>query len=359
MKTHQRFLVLTTLLSAVFSPAFMQTPTPSPTQSADLHPSGWIDMMDLFVFSAGWGATTGPPRGDLNGNARCGPEDLLTLLGKWHTTSALPLETITIPISNLPPGARQMELVRIPAGTFEMGSPDSERGRYLDWEGPVHTVTLTNDFYIGETEVTQAQWKAIMGDSPADNLGVGNNYPVYFVSWSRANGFLSRLDAQSDYSGFRLPTEAEWEYACRAGTRTRFHYGDSLGCDDGCQNCVAGTLPGNRSDYMWYCWNWDTPYGAKPVGQLLPNAFGLYDMHGNVWEWCQDWFQEDYYSQPGATALNPLCTNSAYGCRVVRGGYWSHSADGCRSALRDRSYPTHSGYGIGVRVALPVSPQDR
>ena len=274
-------------------------------------------------------------------------------------------DIITIDIPNLPADARPMRLVRIPAGTFQMGSPDTERGRFEDWEGLVHTVTLTNDFYIGETEVTQAQWQAIMGNNPAHGYGVGNDYPVYFVSWNditQANGFLDRLDAQTSYSGSRLPTEAEWEYACRAGTQTRFYFGDSLGCDDYSPNCAAGLLPGSRSDYMWYDWSDGQngyPWGAKEVATLLPNQFGLYDMSGNLWEWCEDWFQEDFYSQQGATYLNPLCTNSASGYRVIRGGTWDYRARYCRSAMRYWNRPVSLNNTLGFRVVLPVSSIDR
>jgi formylglycine-generating enzyme required for sulfatase activity len=204
-----------------------------------------------------------------------------------------------------------------------------------------------------------------MGNNPAYSYGVGNDYPVYYVSWNditQANGFLDRLDAQTSYSGFRLPTEAEWEYACRAGTQTRFYFGDSLGCDDYSQNCTAGLLPGNRSDYMWYLWSNGYnghPPGAKGVATLLPNQFGLYDMSGNLWEWCEDWFQEDFYSQPGAAYPNPLYTNPASGYRVVRGGDWDTSARTCRSAVRYRGRPPYRFYFIGFRVVLPSSSIDQ
>ena len=259
---------------------------------------------------------------------------------------------ITIDIPGLPEGARPMRLVRIPAGTFQMGSPDTERGRDPD-EGPVHTVTITHDFYIGETEVTQAQWQALMGENPSTRsttYGIGSDYPVYYVSWdeiTQANGFLAQLDSQTSYNGFRLPTEAEWEYACRAGTNTRFYFGDNLSCDDSCGACAFA------DQYMWWCGN-DSPYGSKPVRSKAPNAFGLYDMHGNVWEWCQDWWQADFYSQAGATYPNPLCSNSASDSRVKRGGSWVNIARNCRSALRYRYGPFRVTY-IGFRVVLPVS----
>jgi len=264
--------------------------------------------------------------------------------------------TITIDIPNLPQGARMMKLVRIPRGSFQMGSPESERSRDKT-EGPVHLVMIDYDFYMGETEVTQAQWEAIMGSNPANSWGVGHDYPVYDVSWNdirQSNGFLDRLDEQTSQNGFRLPTEAEWEYACRAGTQTRFFFGDSLGGDDRSQNCSAGTLPGNRSDYMWFDWS-DGANGflrlSKEVGILLPNQWGLYDMHGNLWEWCEDYWHSNY---TGATSDGSawILPTSMY--RVVRGGVWSNYAEFCRSAKREGSYP--SGHTtVGFRVVLPVS----
>ncbi|MCG3141134.1 MAG: Hercynine oxygenase [Anaerolineae bacterium] len=263
-------------------------------------------------------------------------------------------DIITIDIQNFAqnfPGARQMKLVRIPAGTFQMGSPDTERGRYSDWEGPVHTVTITNDFYMGETEVTQAQWQAIMGSNPASGYGVGLDYPVYNISWNditQTNGFLERMDAQSSYNGFRLPTEAEWEYACRAETSTRFSFGDNLSCDDSCGACALA------SQYMVWCGN--DQDRSEPVGPpRLHNAFGLFDMHGNVWEWCQDGFLSDFYNQPEATLPNPLCTNET-GYRVVRGGDWKIDAKYCRSSMRTRWYSsTGPRLYVGLRVVLPAS----
>ncbi|MCA9426273.1 MAG: SUMF1/EgtB/PvdO family nonheme iron enzyme [Candidatus Omnitrophica bacterium] len=288
-------------------------------------------------------------RSDVNQDSVVNAEDLVILMQDWGKVNDP--EKITIEIPGLPEGARPMRLVRIPAGTFQMGAPDAERGRNTTWESPVHTVTLTNDYFMGETEVTQAQWQAIMGSNPAQNYGVGNDYPVYYVyreDITGSTGFLSRLDAQSRYNGFRLPTEAEWEYACRAGTRTRFSFGDALSCDDSCGTCPLA------DQHMWWCGN-NSPDGSKPVGGKVPNAFGLFDMHGNVWEWCQDFWSPVFYSQPEATRPNPLCTDSFYGPRVIRGGHWAYHAWSCRSAMRTGN----SGggyYYLGFRVVLPASP---
>jgi len=244
------------------------------------------------------------------------------------------------------PGDVKMEFVRIPAGSFMMGSPDSERGRYSD-EGPMHKVTINYDFYMGKSEVTQGQWKAVMADNPARRYGVGDDYPVSHVSWEACQQFVNALNRAGLPGMFRLPSEAEWEYACRAGTRTRFYFGDSLESGDACENCSAGMLPGRRADYMWFCGGKDCPdnpdFGTIGVGQLKPNAFGLYDMHGNVWEWCLDEYHFNYEGAP--TDGRPWL--GRYGtARVLRGGGWGYHARNCRSAVRcgyspDRGYTFH------------------
>ena len=281
--------------------------------------------------------------------ATLSPTPTITRSPTW--TPDLNREVITVDIPGMPENARPMRLVRIPAGSFMMGSPETERGRDPEcWEGPVHQVTIGSDFYMCETEVTQAQWKALMGTILASGeFGVGNDCPVYFVSWNNCQSFLTALN-HIGQGTFRLPSEAEWEYACRAGTTTRFYFGDTLGCNDWNQDCAAGTLPGNRSDYMWWLGN-NTPNGNKPVHSKLPNGFGLYDMHGNVLEWCQDWFQSNFYSQPGATQFNPLCTDPDSGVRVVRGGAWAIEAFNCRSATRNAGYLDDKYSYIGFRVA--------
>ena len=237
---------------------------------------------------------------------------VISMAGAAQTSAG---QTVTLTL----PGGVKLETVQIPAGSFQMGSPEAERGRYSD-EGPVHTVNINYDFYIGKYEVTQAQYKAIMGSNPVYRCGIGDNYPVSHISWDHCQAFIGKLN-QLDMGTFRLPSEAEWEYACRAGTQQRFYFGNSFGAGDTCQDCKAGTLPGKRSDYMWYCGNNAAPgepdFGAKPVGQKLPNAFGMYDMHGNIWEWCQDEYHPNY---KGAPTDGSAWQGRGRAARTLRGG---------------------------------------
>ncbi|MCZ6603249.1 MAG: formylglycine-generating enzyme family protein [Planctomycetota bacterium] len=207
--------------------------------------------------------------------------------------------------------------VGLPGGTFEMGSPESESGR-MEWEGPVHKVSLS-PFLIAKYEVSQAEWKKVMGNRRSrfegDTLPVGN------VFWEDCQEFCTK-------AGLSLPTEAEWEYACRAGT----------------SGAYAGT--GKLDDMGWSKENSGGP--PHPVGEKLPNDFGLHDMHGSVLEWCEDWFQEDFY-QESTGVIDPLCENSGSGSRVVRGGSWYDPARVCRSAGRGRIPPSSRIEALGFR----------
>jgi formylglycine-generating enzyme required for sulfatase activity len=219
-----------------------------------------------------------------------------------------------------------MKLVLIRPGKFMMGSPDSEQGRDGN-EGPQHEVIITKPFYIGLTEVTQAQYEAIMGANPSKFTGPTN--PVDSVIWDEATEFCRKLSEKTGKT-VRLPTEAEWEYACRAGSKTRFSFGDS--------DSVLG-------DYAWYGSN--SGGKTQPVGQKKPNAWGLYDMHGNVWEWCADWFGS--YSSGSST--DPQGAGSG-GRRVVRGGSWHGIAtDSFRCAYRTDRAPSDRNVFYGFRCA--------
>jgi len=203
-----------------------------------------------------------------------------------------------------------MKLALIPAGEFAMGSPESD-DHATESEKPQHKVRITKPFYLGVHEVTQAEYEKVTGENPSRFIGASN--PVEHVSWHDATEFCKRLSAEEGKT-YRLPTEAEWEYACRAGTTKQYSFGD------------AWTSLG---EYAWYANNSDTK--THLVGEKKPNAWGLYDMHGNVYEWCQDRFGEDYYAG-SPTDDPPGPERGAY--RVVRGGCWGGVAWFCRAAGR-------------------------
>jgi formylglycine-generating enzyme required for sulfatase activity len=218
-----------------------------------------------------------------------------------------------------------MKLVLIRPGSFIMGSPDSEQGRGPD-ESPQHEVVITKPFYMGVTEVTQAQYEAVMVTNPSKFRGPTN--PVDSVIWAEAVEFCRRLSKRTRKT-FRLPTEAEWEYACRAGSKTRFSFGDS--------ESALGY-------YAWFASNGGRM--TKPVGQKKPNAWGLYDMHGNVWEWCMDWHGP--YSSGSSTDPQGAASGSL---RVVRGGMWGNGTIGyLRCACRGD--PANRGDNNGFRCAM-------
>ena len=253
--------------------------------------------------------------------------------GERRTAKANRSEAETTKTMTLPGGA-QMRFRWCPPGTFTMGSPASEEGRY-DNETQ-HCVILTNGFWMGETPVTQKQWKSVMGNNPSHFTGglfSGGSLPVEEVSWNDCQIFIQKVKAALN-CGVRLPTEAEWEYACRAGTTGA--YGGSGKLDE------MGWYRGNSGDK------------THPVGQKKPNDWGLYDMHGNVWEWCADWWGE----YPSQSVIDP--TGPSTGSRrVLRGGGWYDRARNCRSAARGRLDPDYRGnYYVGFRLLCSAGPHD-
>jgi formylglycine-generating enzyme required for sulfatase activity len=222
-----------------------------------------------------------------------------------------------------------------------MGSPEDEADRVKD-EGPQHKVRITKPFYMGAFEVTQQQYETAMGRNPACFKGAAN--PVEEVSWKDATEFCSRL-SEMDGAKYRLPTEAEWEYACRAGSTTPFYFGRTISRQ---QANFDGRYPqgdGRKGEDR------ET---TIPVGRFAPNAFGLYDMHGNVWEWCQDWYDSRCYANgPADDPQGP----SRGSDRVVRGGSWSpsHEASHLRSAARGHTAPTIRRNNLGIRVVVGAS----
>jgi formylglycine-generating enzyme required for sulfatase activity len=231
-------------------------------------------------------------------------------------------------------GGVSLELVWIPADTFTMGSPSGEANRGND--ETQHRVKLTKGFWMGKYEVTQEQWQAVMGSNPSHFKGSKN--PVEQVSWDDCQSYIQQLNRKVQGVGFRLPTEAEWEYACRAGTTTAFHYGNDL---DASLANFDGNYPygnGRKGEYR---------RKTVPVGSFKPNAFGLYDMHGNVWEWCQDW----YGAYPSGAVTDPAGPGAG-SSRVLRGGSWNNNARNCRSANRNNNDPGNRNNNIGFRVVL-------
>ena len=233
-------------------------------------------------------------------------------------------------------GGASLEMVWIEPGTFQMGSPDSERGR-LSNEGPVHRVTISQGFYLGKYEVTQGQWESVMGTRPwqgEDNVRSGSDYPAVYVSWEDAQEFIRRLNTSLSGNLYRLPTEAEWEYACRAGTMTRWSFGDD---------------ESQLTHYAWYSDNsWDVGgrYGHS-VGTKRANPWGLYDLHGNVWEWVKDRHRHDYYrSSPSVDPQGP----SSGSRRVIRGGAYHNYAQELRSAIRTNNSPSRRRRNVGFRL---------
>lgn len=238
-----------------------------------------------------------------------------------------PLESITIPLPNLPTNAVPLEMVLIPAGTFTMGSPINELNR--DTDEPQHQVTISKPFYIGKYEVTQAQWQTLIGANPSHRIGP--NYSVGTVKWTDCLTFISELN-KLGLGTFRLPTEAEWEYACRAGTTTAFYWGEDL----------LGT---EITKYAWYLPN--SGDEVQGVGLTLPNPWGLYDMAGNMYEWCQD-----IYGNLSSDAQTDPLGSLTGSNRVVRSGSYHSISDKCRSAWRDYDAPGVIYWNYGFRVVL-------
>jgi formylglycine-generating enzyme required for sulfatase activity len=250
------------------------------------------------------------------------------------------------------PGDVVLEFVLIPPGEFLMGSTPEEQTRFLEeaqvsggwwarslipFEGPQHRVQLSHPFYLGKCEVTQAQWEAVASDNPSKFKALQN--PVDSVSWLEIQPVLTNLNRACDVLGmkFVLPAEAQWEYACRAGTTTPWH-------------CAANEA--SLHEFSWFAAN--SGRMTKPVGEKLPNAWGLYDMHGNVWEWCADWHSEDYYAQSPQNDPRGPTTGLK---RVARGGSKSPGAWNCRSASRGRNTPDDHRDTHGLRMACEIPPK--
>ena len=255
------------------------------------------------------------------------PVEMDALYGRLQETAPVLAKTRT--------NSAGIKLVLLPEATFQMGSTLAEQHHRLN-EGPLHEVILTQSFYIGIHPVTQEQYQRVMGKNPARfgrEAGGGPDHPVEQASWEDAVLFCRKLsDAErSDGLTYRLPTEAEWEHACRAGTSGLFSVGDAL-------TSAQANINGDKT---------------SRVGTYTANNFGLFDMHGNVWEWCADWYGEAYYRQsPQRDPQGP----AAGEMRVVRGGSWRSQASSCRAAYRNALVPHNRDPYTGFRVMAVMAP---
>jgi formylglycine-generating enzyme required for sulfatase activity len=325
----------------------------------DLNGNGVVDGADLGALLTAWGTQGGSA--DVTGDGIVDGADLGVLLVKWGPCVTTPawatlIEAFPDPAVVTDPTLRaaitatglawrvkdtatQIEFVLIPPGSFQMGCSASQQWGCSSSESPVHTVTLTNAFYMGRYEVTQAQWQARMGSNPSGFQSASTqvpaaevpNRPVELVSWNTIQGFLTQ-------TGMRLPTEAEWEYAYRAGTTTAFHG-------------FTGYLSGTNDDSLlgniaWVGGNSNSQ--TRPVGGKLGNGYGLHDMSGNVYEWVNDRYSSSYYSS--SPQNNPPGPAAGSG-RVFRGGGWINSSNDCRASFRGSTGPDGTYGNVGFRAA--------
>ena len=239
-----------------------------------------------------------------------------------------------------------MEFLLIPAGSFMMSShlrPKEVARRFggeasfYECERPQHEVTIGNAFYLQSTPVTQGQWKKVMGKNPSEFKKRGNDCPIESVSWEDAKIFIKTFKEMEFHGQYRLPTEAEWEYACRAGTATEFSFGDDAS---------------DLGEYAWYSDN--SKNKTHPVATKKPNPWGLYDMHGNVWEWVEDDWHSSYMVAPTDSSAW-IDRPRDYG-RVIRGGSWLSVARDCRSARRDEYWSGRRLFNVGFRLARSINP---
>jgi formylglycine-generating enzyme required for sulfatase activity len=324
----------------------------------------------IVLMTGTWGCRTGDPQttSTVDGPTESGLYMVVDLAGGPSATSYPVSYLSVVPSGGWTDTDKTTTLVmrKIPAGTFIMGSPTNELGRFSN--ETQHQVTLTEAFYIGVFEVTQRQWELVMGNNPScfANATTYASRPVENVryydirenpansaispNWPQslqvhADSFMGKLRAKTGLTTFDLPTESQWEYACRAGTTTALNSGKNLTATGNCSNMAeVGRYRFNGGSGSTK--HGDTSADTAKVGTYQPNQWGLYDMHGNVWEWCLDW----YGSYPG-TVTDPPGVSSGSG-RVGRGGGWDDNAFYCRSAIRNYGYPDYRYNNFGFRAAL-------
>ncbi len=324
------FLVLG-ILSMVLSPGALRAQA---VGKADFDGNGRVDFPDFLEFAGAFGS--GQARYDLSGNGSVDFPDFLAFVGHFGQNTA------AVSSGSTQPGTRveylndevEIEFVWIEPGSFTMGSPRSEPGRQQD-ESPQHLVTISRGFYLGKYEVTQRQWDAVMDFRPWEGqtfVRPDPDHPADYLSWDDAQAFIQKLNGEAGAELYRLPTEAEWECACRAGTTTIWSFGDE---------------ESRLREHAWYrenTWNAGERY-AHRVGTKKPNPWGLYDMHGNVWEWVLDLYDGAY--TPGHK-VDPLILVGTE--RDQRGGAFNAPVRETRSALRNCGAPFDRYIGHGFRL---------
>ena len=289
----------------------------------------------ITLMLASFADTVDYPRGDVDHSGAVNIADVTTLIdylldGLWPEDLPYVPQTETFTVNGV-----SFTMVKVIGGMFMMGGTDEQGSDAEDWEKPAHPVILS-PYSIGRTEVTQELWQAVMGTNPSTFTGDPKR-PVECVSYPDCKNFITKLNELTGMT-FRLPTEAEWEFAARGGNWSKgYKYAgsDSIGNVAWCWNTIPSQTSGTEG------------YGTQGVASLAPNELGLYDMSGNVWEWCQDW----YGNYTGSEQTNP--TGPSYGMfRIMRGGSWNRSAVACRVSYRNYNYPNTADDGIGLRLAL-------
>ena len=345
----RRYIVFALLALAAMLTAWQFSMAQS-ARDADFDANGIVDFGDFILFAQAFGSDQS--NFDLDGSGSVDFPDLILFAEQFGEGG--PEDDVTVTL----PGGAKLEMVWIQPGRFLMGSPDTEAGRRDD-EGPQHEVTITKGFYLGKYEVTQAQWESVMNTRPWDRVGATDElekarYPARSVPWESIQSFIRRLNEAEGQDIFRLPTEAEWEYACRAGTTTPWFFGaDSSRIGDYARyrgNSRKATLmPDGR-----------VVYGSlepQETGGVLPNPWGLYDMYGNVREWVQDYWapysgeaQIDPKGPPEAAEFENSNAGWEGSFHVLRGGYFFQDAFGMRSAIRVRG--VGGSHRVGFRLLM-------
>ena len=326
---------LITLMLVVLMAWLMPLDAVAANTTGDVNNDGDVDIADLTAVIDAVLGVNNLPNADVNRDGDVDIADVISLidiiLGCYIPT---PIETITV-------NGVSFNMVMVEGGTFTMGATPEQGSYVYDWENPTHQVTLS-DYRIGETEVTQALWVAVMGSNPshftsANGYAEDLNRPVESVSWKDCQVFITRLNELTG-KHFRLPTEAEWEYAARGGNKSHgYIYAGSDNIDE--VAWYINSIPSQTSG--------TEGFGTQPVATKAPNELGLYDMSGNVWEWCQDWFG-DYSSEAQTNPIGPISGSD----RILRGGYWHYKASCCRVSYRNFARSSESDASCGLRLVI-------